>query len=603
MLDVAFLIPVCNGEKTIKQAVESCINQNYPKENIFIYVINDGSTDNTKKIVQSIKFKNLVLINRENKGILTTVLELVKMCKQEWFAILEADDLYLSNFLEVMTKIHYKNPHKPMINGMSFQTIDDKNNITGTHFLKLVLNKFRLGPVWNRLINKFMFLEAFKDYKEQNYLNNYNDGFIMSKIHQFLNKKMPKTNIVTFKYREWESTSHISIWKEKHYLEWIKYFNLMNKYIKNKKLLYLYNFGGGVFEDKIFKLINAYSNNSITMQEYEKLKNILLPIFNKYPSFFNKKNYYRFLFPKIKKNAKLLALACEFYGFIPRNCICISNCEGLGGQIINLTSTLWKLRKKEIDNIFINDTYFDIASPISEKNFKEGKFPDHLFSFLYKYQIFEKYNIQTIHLTIEQVKQIVKNKNFFGETPYILRPFNDKNLGLNEHSLDKYAKKRYSFSSKHNYGVYHNIKHKDKAISFYKEDFNLIEKFKANIKINKNTIFVGIRRGDLVKLGYSSLLKEAKWYIEKIKECIKQNNLKTINILVSTQDQEWYIKNLKPLFDKKWKISVLKGFTNKEPYKYLELIKSCAYFICNSSQFYWIGYLLSNEKNKSYINN
>jgi len=83
IIDVAFLIPVYNGERTIKQTIESCINQNYPKDNIYIYIINDGSTDNTRKIIESINFKNLTLVNRQNKGVLTTNLELAKNCKQD----------------------------------------------------------------------------------------------------------------------------------------------------------------------------------------------------------------------------------------------------------------------------------------------------------------------------------------------------------------------------------------------------------------------------------------------------------------------------------------------------------------------------------------
>jgi len=304
------------------------------REYIYIYIINDGSTDNTKQIIENINFKNLILVNRENKGVLTSWIELVNMCKQEWFAFLEADDTYEPDFLKEMVRLHNLYPKKPMIDGMSINTIDGNGKILQKNVVYHNGGKKynRMCPEWNRLINKKMVLEAFKDYNEENYLNNFNDGIIMAKIHQYLNKKMPLTKKTTMNYRVWPSTSHIAYWKEKHFLEWIKYYTLLSKYITNKRLNYEYNFMGGVFEDKIYKLLISYISGNIDYEEYKKIKELLLPIFTKHPKYFNKKTYNKYLFNKIKDNSKLLGLATEFYGFIPKNSVCISNCEGLGGK-------------------------------------------------------------------------------------------------------------------------------------------------------------------------------------------------------------------------------------------------------------------------------
>lgn len=50
--EVSLVIPVHNGEKTIAQAIEACLNQDYPKEKIEIIVVDDGSTDNTAKVIK-----------------------------------------------------------------------------------------------------------------------------------------------------------------------------------------------------------------------------------------------------------------------------------------------------------------------------------------------------------------------------------------------------------------------------------------------------------------------------------------------------------------------------------------------------------------------
>src|SRR3990172_764012 len=48
----SILIPAHNEEKVIGATIESMLNLNYPKNKLRIIVINDGSTDSTKKIIE-----------------------------------------------------------------------------------------------------------------------------------------------------------------------------------------------------------------------------------------------------------------------------------------------------------------------------------------------------------------------------------------------------------------------------------------------------------------------------------------------------------------------------------------------------------------------
>jgi glycosyltransferase involved in cell wall biosynthesis len=69
---VTVLMPVYNGEKYLREAIESILNQTY--KDFDLLIINDGSTDNSHFIIQDwinnngdvIKVK---YINRENKGL------------------------------------------------------------------------------------------------------------------------------------------------------------------------------------------------------------------------------------------------------------------------------------------------------------------------------------------------------------------------------------------------------------------------------------------------------------------------------------------------------------------------------------------------------
>ena len=65
---VSIIVPVYNSEKYLKKCIQSIVSQTY--DNYEIIVVNDGSTDNSLKILESFsdKYKNLFIINQSNSG-------------------------------------------------------------------------------------------------------------------------------------------------------------------------------------------------------------------------------------------------------------------------------------------------------------------------------------------------------------------------------------------------------------------------------------------------------------------------------------------------------------------------------------------------------
>src|SRR3989344_1740790 len=51
---ISVLIPVFNEEESIEDTIKHVLQINYPKKKLEIIVINDGSTDNTEKIVKKL---------------------------------------------------------------------------------------------------------------------------------------------------------------------------------------------------------------------------------------------------------------------------------------------------------------------------------------------------------------------------------------------------------------------------------------------------------------------------------------------------------------------------------------------------------------------
>ncbi len=102
---VSVVIPVYNGEKFIKQAVESVLNQSY--KNTQIVIVNDCSIDKTeevifrnfkdlinKKIVYHKNEKNMERVYSRNKG--------VKLSDGEFIFFLDHDDLWKKNYVETV---------------------------------------------------------------------------------------------------------------------------------------------------------------------------------------------------------------------------------------------------------------------------------------------------------------------------------------------------------------------------------------------------------------------------------------------------------------------------------------------------------------------
>ncbi|MEM5879483.1 MAG: glycosyltransferase [Candidatus Aenigmatarchaeota archaeon] len=97
---ITFLVPAHNEEKNIGKCLESILNLNYPKDKLKVIVIDDGSTDNTGKIVK--KFKKVKLIRQKNLGKAAALNNGLKHVKTELVACMDADSFPDENFLVKM---------------------------------------------------------------------------------------------------------------------------------------------------------------------------------------------------------------------------------------------------------------------------------------------------------------------------------------------------------------------------------------------------------------------------------------------------------------------------------------------------------------------
>ena len=101
MVKVSIIIPVYNGEKYIREAVDSALNQTY--KDFEIIVIDDGSKDNTPNILENYDNK-IRWKSQKNKGQAFAINEGINMAKGKYIAYLDADDVCLPERFENQVK-------------------------------------------------------------------------------------------------------------------------------------------------------------------------------------------------------------------------------------------------------------------------------------------------------------------------------------------------------------------------------------------------------------------------------------------------------------------------------------------------------------------
>lgn len=108
-MKISVIIPSFNSEMTIIDSISSVVGQSI-SERIEILIINDGSTDNSNKIVSEYISKytgkhQINLINKHNGGVSSARNLGIIHASGEWIAFLDADDIWLPEKLEEQINI------------------------------------------------------------------------------------------------------------------------------------------------------------------------------------------------------------------------------------------------------------------------------------------------------------------------------------------------------------------------------------------------------------------------------------------------------------------------------------------------------------------
>ena len=145
---ISVLMSVYNSEKYLNYSIESILSQSF-KDYEFI-IIDDGSTDDSLKIIESYKQKDkriIIIHNTKNIGTTKSLNKGLLIAKGKYIARMDADDWSYPDRLQKQYEFMQNNPDI----GVSGGTIDVCNE-------SLLVQNIRRYPLTDKLIREIIFL-------------------------------------------------------------------------------------------------------------------------------------------------------------------------------------------------------------------------------------------------------------------------------------------------------------------------------------------------------------------------------------------------------------------------------------------------------------
>lgn len=106
-IKLSVIIPMYNSEKYVKKSIVSLEEQTASNEIYEVVIVNDGSTDNSYAICESLaqKYNNIVLVSQPNGGVSKARNKGIEYAKGKWITFLDSDDYVTNNYVEEILRV------------------------------------------------------------------------------------------------------------------------------------------------------------------------------------------------------------------------------------------------------------------------------------------------------------------------------------------------------------------------------------------------------------------------------------------------------------------------------------------------------------------
>lgn len=270
MPKVSIIVPVYNVEKYIERCLNSLVNQTL--KDIEIIIVNDGSADGSKGIIQKYlnKYKNIVYLEKENGGLSSARNYGIPYAKGEYIGFVDSDD-----YVELT-----------MYEKMYNKAIEEKSDMVECDFIWEYPNKKRedIGKIysskkeaivearvvaWNKIIKKDIIEKTKITFPEG---LRYEDIEFFYKIVPYLDKiSFVKETLVHYVQRE----SSIANTQNERTGEIFKIWeNVLNYYIENN----IFNEYRSELEYSYTRILLCSSLKRITKVKDKKVRKALIKL-------------------------------------------------------------------------------------------------------------------------------------------------------------------------------------------------------------------------------------------------------------------------------------------------------------------------------------
>lgn len=288
---VSIIVPFYNSASFLEDAIISVVSQKCDYEAIFI---DDGSKDNGFKIVEQYAVKNsrIKLIRQNNQGANRARANGVKAAFGKWIVFLDADDLLLDSFSDIIDKWGRKFDGDVIVSYNELLPIQEDHTIDAETYRRGILTqKIHTGP-WCKIYKRSLFSDFVFDIPSsiisaEDYLMNVRLAFnvyqdvmmIRDDYYKYRGDINPQSAMKTFKGSEEHDRIYIKCFNEsfssdnkKKYRDIIVKRSLMYWHLKFRKVhrIKLDGYDTELYKEVLQDL--KICNYKLTFGEYCNLK-------------------------------------------------------------------------------------------------------------------------------------------------------------------------------------------------------------------------------------------------------------------------------------------------------------------------------------------
>lgn len=242
---VCICVPCYNSEETIKDTLDSLINQSY--SNFIVKVFDNASTDSTRDIVRSYmeSSTNIFLYENEvNIGGEANFSKCIEAGEGDYTAIFHADDFYSPEMISSQVRFIEQNKSCVAVATNAFN-VNEKGEVVGTRFIPPELSNEKH---WALERNEFIRLV-------------FNYGNFITFPSVLFNTVVLKTKLKEFRAKLFNTSADLDVWLRTTEFGQLGYITKPLMYYRVSEASYSYNIARVRVQDHdLFLVLNYYLN-------------------------------------------------------------------------------------------------------------------------------------------------------------------------------------------------------------------------------------------------------------------------------------------------------------------------------------------------------